>query len=389
MATFFSNSLNQFQAAVGEVGDAVAAVTTNAKDMLVNADQLIQAGQTEFEVIADNGLVKLRRYLPLQEESIDWFNGESIPVAKQRKRVPFVFVPPLAVNMLIYDLFPNRSYVKYLLARGYEVYMLDWGAPQKEHAHYDFQTYVGEFMPEFLSKVREHSGVEELTIHGWSMGGVFCLLYPSLTGDSKIKNIISVAAPVNSHASGPQGKIWNAIFDGPAKWVREYTDFRVHNLSPALFSIPGWANAVGFKLTTPVASLQGYWDLLMNLDDRDYVVKHSTMAAFLDKMVAYPGGIMQDMTIRVWMDNQFKQRRMVVGGKEVEIGQCKSSLLTFGGRGDAMVHANAAKGALDIIASNDKEFVLAPGGHMGVLAGSKAFDNNWKITADWLDSRSN
>ena len=31
--------------------------------------------------------------------------------------------------MLIYDLFPQRSLVRYLRARGFELYMVDWGRP--------------------------------------------------------------------------------------------------------------------------------------------------------------------------------------------------------------------------------------------------------------------
>ena len=30
--------------------------------------------------------------------------------------------------MYIYDLFPDRSLVKYLRAQGFELYMIDWGA---------------------------------------------------------------------------------------------------------------------------------------------------------------------------------------------------------------------------------------------------------------------
>lgn len=371
------------------VNTAITNGISNAADLVFNNDDMVLAGQASYDVVHDNGLVKLRHYHPLEEANIPLPNGDELAVSQKRHRVPLVIIPPLAVNMLIYDLFPNRSYVKYMLASGFDVYLVDWGAPQKEHRHYGFQEYVGEFMPEFLNKVREHSGQQEVSIQGWSMGGVFCLLYPSLTGDQDIQNIISVAAPVNTHASGPQGKVWEMVLNGPAQLIRRYTNFRVHNLDPKWFHIPGWANALGFKLTTPVGSLQGYWDLLMNLADREYVQKHTTTAAFLDGMVDYPGGIMQDMTIRVWLDNQFKRRRMLVSGKEVELGDCQASLLAFGGSNDPMVSAAAAKGALDVVASDDKQFVIAPGGHLGVLAGSKAVEHNWAITADWLAERSN
>ena len=52
-------------------------------------------------------------------------HGKPLRVTRKRHRVPLVIVPPLAVNMLIYDLFPERSLVKYLLARGFDVYLID------------------------------------------------------------------------------------------------------------------------------------------------------------------------------------------------------------------------------------------------------------------------
>src|SRR3990167_7433347 len=81
-------------------------IARNASDRLLRPELLINSGQTPYEVICDDGLVKLRHYRPEQ----------------QRHAVPLVIVPPLAVNMLIYDLFPERSLVHYLLEQGFSVY---------------------------------------------------------------------------------------------------------------------------------------------------------------------------------------------------------------------------------------------------------------------------
>jgi polyhydroxyalkanoate synthase len=43
---------------------------------------------------------------------------------------------------------------------------------------------------------------------------------------------------------------------------------------------------------------------------------------------------------------------------------------------------------LDIVSSKDKEFCVVPGGHAGVFAGSKAPENAWAISANWLVKRS-
>ena len=114
-------------------------VLNNANDRIFRARHLVLAGQTPFEVLHDNGLVKLRHYLPLADDSIR-VDGNVMAVNKSKHRVPLVIVPPLAVNMLIYDLFPERSLVKYFLARGFEVYLIDWGQPNRGHTHYNLHT---------------------------------------------------------------------------------------------------------------------------------------------------------------------------------------------------------------------------------------------------------
>lgn len=362
-------------------------VLGNARDRLLHSRELSQAGLTPFEVIHDNGLVSLRHYHRLSEDLI-LVDGEPLHVAQKQHRIPLVIVPPLAINMLIYDLFPERSLVKFLLARGFDVYLIDWGIPGFKHTHYNLHTYVAELMPEFLEKVRAHSGEKELSLHGWSMGGIMTLCYGGLNRDENIRNQVVLAAPVNAHASGQLGKVYQFI-SARAAWVREHTGFRIHNINPRLLHTPGWANTLGFKMTNPLGSIMGYWDLLKKLGDRDFVVEHATNAAFLDHMVAYPGGVVQDMMVRIWIDNEMASGSMPIGDKEARLDRISANLLAFAGKTDTMVTKDAVITLLDLVASEDKSFHIAPGGHMGVLSGSGAPGSVWVKTADWLAERSN
>lgn len=358
----------------------------NARDRFLQPESISLAGQSAFDVIHDNGLVKLRHYRPLNEPCIQ-ADGKTIEVSPHRYRVPVVIVPPLAVNMLIYDLFPERSLVRYLLAHGFDVYLIDWGKPGFRHTHYNLATYVCELMPEFLARIRSHCGHQELSLHGWSMGGVISLCYAAVSGDANIRNLVVLGSPIDSHASGQLGKVYQGI-SRFAETVRKHTGFRIHNVNPRLLHTPGWANAVGFKLTDPVGSVKGYWELLRNLGDREFVINHATNAAFLDNMVAYPGGIMQDMMVRIWIDNELADGRMNIGGQEARLANINSSLLAFAGKGDNMVTPDAMSRLLPLVSGTDKAFHVVPGGHMGILSGSHAPATAWPITTEWLAARS-
>lgn len=358
----------------------------NAGDRFLRAEKLTLADQTPYQVLHDNGLVKLRYYTPLNDERIP-LDGETLQVEKRRHRVPVVIVPPLAVKMSIYDLFPDRSLVKYLLARGYEVYLIDWGVPGRKHTHYNLNTYISEFMPLFLEQVRQHAGVQDLTLHGWSLGGVFTLGYSALSRDPHIRNLVIVGTPIDGHSSGVIGKMYQQLAK-QADWVRKNTSFRVHNLNPNWLHTPGWANVLAFKMLSPVGSIMGYWDLLKQLGDREYVVNHATNGAFLDNMVAYPGGIVQDMLIRVWIDNDLADGLMTIGEQTADLMQVKASLLAFAGKSDTMVTGDAVRPLLGLVGSSDSRFEHISGGHMGILAGSKAPKEAWRLMANWLSERS-
>lgn len=359
----------------------------NAFDRVFRAASLVQAGQTPFETLHSDGLVSLRYYPPLAEDFIE-LDGEEIQVQRQRHKTPIVIVPPLAVNMLIYDLFPQRSLVRFLRAKGFEVYLIDWGVPTREHTHYNMHTYVAELLPDYLNRVRAHSGEQELSLHGWSMGGMFTLFYSALSKDQHIRNAIVLGSPIDSHASGLIGVMYQRISD-VAEIVRARTGFRLHNLQPHWFHTPGWANTLGFKLSNPIGSVMGYWELIVRLGDREFVTNHATTSAFLDRMVAYPGGIIQDTMVRIWIDNQLSDGKIQIGDDWARLENVNANLLAIAGETDTLATPGAAKRVMDHVSSSDKTFRVIPGGHMGILAGSKAPRSSWLEMADWLAERSN
>ncbi|XID75853.1 alpha/beta fold hydrolase [Alkanindiges sp. WGS2144] len=353
----------------------------NANDRFFNAQSLSLAGKTPFSVVYENELVSLRHY------SVQSLQAESAPLIIKKHRVPVVIVPPLAVNMLIYDLFPQRSFIRFLLQHGFEVYLIDWGKPSRKHAKYHLGTYIQKLLPEFLQQVRQHSGQDELSLHGWSLGGVFALTYTALYQDKKIRNIILQGSPIDTHKSGYMGKVYQFL-NRRAQWVRQNTPFRLRQLPSQYFHIAGWQTTLGFKLTDPIGSLRGYWDLVKNLLDREEVANHATSSAFLDNMLAYPGGVARDLVLRFWIDNELSQGQMQFKDQTAYLKEVDSALLAMGSKSDNFVTADAVEPVLDLVSSQDKQFSYIPGGHMGIVSGKKAPTEIWPLIADWLDQRS-
>lgn len=366
------------------LGRLAGRIGENTVDWL-RRDELVLAERTPYDEVWREDIVRVRHYRPLDVDAIE-LQGETVPVARTRHAVPLVLVAPLAVTMRIYDLFPDRSLVKYLLARGFDVYLVDWGRPGRAHDGWHLETCFAQILPRALAAVRAHSGRQRLSLHGWSFGGLFALCYAAL-GDRDIANLALIGAPCDYHASGELGKQYQRLSRN-FRLIRGRTGFRVHDTPPALWRSPGWANALMFKAISPVATVQGYLDLLRNLDDRDYVAAHATNAAFLDDMTAYPGGVVQDIIHYLWTDNVLAQGHLPMRETDATFANVTASLLAVAGQDDTIVTRDGTAPILDLVASTDKALLEAPGGHMGILGGSRAPQTIWAPVADWLATRS-
>ena len=282
---------------------------------------------------------------------------------------------------------PQRSLVRFFLARGFDVYLIDWGRVTEEHADISLETYVLEWMPAALAQVRAHSGQTEVSLFAYCMGGLLTLMYAAATQDQNIRNMVTVASPVDMHQSGVAGRILSLVYR-PAEIVSRVLNVSVMDMPSRYLHIPGWLNSRIIKLTNPGGSLISYWELLVNMWDREFVQEHTTVSSWFDDMVDYPGETIKAMVAKMMLNNQMAKGRMRMGNRQALFEKINCSILAFAGDDDKLVSIRAARKVLDIVSSADKEFCVVPGGHAGVFGGSKAPENMWAISADWLEGRS-
>lgn len=356
----------------------------NARDRFLRSHELVQASQTPFEVIHQNDIVSVRYYPPLRVSHID-MAGKRIAVNHDEIATPLVLVSPLAVNMHLYDMFPNRSLVKYLRARGFELYLIDWGRPDWRQNHFHISDYVEKLMPEMLDAVREHSGQQKLSLHGWSFGGLFSYCTAAL--DENIANLALIGAPCDYHANGELGKQYQRIAR-QLRWVEKRTGWRVHNTKRRWWRSPGWMNSLMFKLTNPVGTMKGYVELVGKLHDREFITAHATNSAFLEDMVAYPGGVIQDIIQYLWAENRLAKGKLPFRDSKAELSDIKANMISVVGETDIIVTKDCAARLEDLVSSTDKTMLEVPGGHMGILGGSVGPEHIWPQVADWLEARS-
>lgn len=368
------------------VADKIFWSVVNGIEQYVFAENFIVSNLSPYDEILVDGIMSVRHYHPLKVKEIE-IAGQKIPVSDQKFRLPVVLVPPLAATSMIFDLMPHRSIVRYFLAKGFDVYLIDWGDVTADHTSLSLETYVMDWMPKAISSVQESSGQKDVSIFSYCMGGLISLMYLATSNDTSVKNLITVASPVDMHQSGVAGKVLSAIYQ-PAQTISSILNFSLMDLPARYFHVPGWTSSLVFKMTNPMGFVISSFEKFLNLWDRDYLEESLTMSQWFDDMVDYPGKTIREMSVNM-INNKMASGKMKIGKTKAEFSRVQASILAFAGEADKLVSVLAARKVLEIVSSEDKEFCVVPGGHAGVFAGSKAPENTWSISADWLISRSN
>src|SRR3954467_1667466 len=110
---------------------------------------------------------------------------------------PVLLVMSLVTKAYIFDLRPGNSFVDALLAKGLDVYVLDWGVPDAVESHNTFETYCDEYLPLAARAVMATSGTEELTVYGYCFGAVLSLLFLAGHPELPVRSFAIMATPVD------------------------------------------------------------------------------------------------------------------------------------------------------------------------------------------------
>ena len=333
----------------------------NGLDWLLR-DPKALVGRTPYDVVYQRDKLTVRRYRA----------GSVHP----RYAVPVLLVPPLMVKPFIFDLYPGRSMVAFLLKRGFRVYMVDFGEPDDADAYVTLDNYVVDWMPAACSVVKKSAGSSELSLLGYCMGGLFSLSHVAANADHSVRNIVSIGAPVDAAKMG--------LFAWMAQLAGGQTEFLVRRIG----NVPGGLSSAVFRLLTPMKNVTRYADLFMNMWNQEYVNGFDAMNQWVSQFIDYPQSAFLQFESEFVRRNKLVKGQMAFRGKVADLRRVQAALLVFAGRSDQIAPVAAVRAVLDAVGSTDKSFLLVPGGHMGVFAGAGAPELVWQPTAEWLAARS-
>jgi polyhydroxyalkanoate synthase subunit PhaC len=295
----------------------------------------------------------------------------------RRHAVPVLLVFALINRPDIFDLRPGNSFVEFLLSEGFDVFLLDWGYPEEEDSETGLEQYVCDELHWGIREVLRASGQDEVSLLGWCIGGTLCLMYAGTHPDNPIRNMVLLTTPVDT-----AGSLYG-------KWVAPQ-GFDVDYVAEGYQAIPGQAIDFANKLMKPVTN---YWTTYRRLwegvlDGKPRRAAYQPMARWVADNPPFPAAAYRDWITSMYKENSLVRGRMRLRGRRVDLDQVDQSLLVVTAGADHIAPPQGTKPLLGLVSSDDVTCIDRPGGHIGLMAGSKAREEIWPDIAQWLGERS-
>ncbi len=99
------------------------------------------------------------------------------PTAQAVRPVPIVLCTPWINKFYVLDLKPKTSLVRYLLEKGFDVYITSWKNPAAEDGDIGWDDYLKLGVAEAVRVARELSGAEKVHAVGYCVGGTLLATY--------------------------------------------------------------------------------------------------------------------------------------------------------------------------------------------------------------------
>jgi|SRR5579884_3176348 len=299
---------------------------------------------------------------------------------EQRHPVPLILIFAIMNRPSILDLRPGNSFIEFMVNRGYDIFLLDWGCPGLEDKNLGFDDYVLDYMTRAIRKMKSVSGCSEFSMMGWCIGAILATAYAALRPGDGLRNLMLLTAPLDY--SNRQGITFS-------HWTDERY-FDVDKVLAAFGNMPAEMIEYGAKALKPVENYIGnYMRLWDNIDDPRVVESWHAMNTWVTDNIPMAGRAFRQLVVDLYRNNRLMEGTWNLRGETVDVSRIRANLLMVIAGADHITPPCQAETLSDRVSSVDKETYRVAGGHIGIMAGSGAAKRTWPHIDGWLGPRSN
>ena len=296
---------------------------------------------------------------------------------EKRFQTPVLVVFALVNRPYILDLRPGKSVVAHFLQRGFETYNVDWGVPTPADKHLTIEDYVLRYLDHCVDQVRAQSGVKQINILGYCMGGTLTAMYAALRPE-KVKNLMLLAAPTDWSTQDSLLQVW--------------TDPKYFDIDKVIDTFgnapPQWLQG-SFLMLKPVSNLiEKYVNFYENMEDEKYLEDYFAMETWLNDNIPVAGETFRRFVKDLFQRNQLIEGKFELAGRRVDLKQINCPLLSLIAQHDHLVPPSQSMALHQVVSATDRKIINLPAGHIGLAVGSRAHRELWPKVCDWLEERS-
>lgn len=291
-----------------------------------------------------------------------------------------LLVPPLAAPALCFDLRPDASLARHLVATGRAPYLVDYGDIGFADRAMGFEDWVTDILPEAVRRVSEDRGGAPVDLVGWSIGGLFALLTAAANEELPIRSVTAIGPPLD-YSQQP--------FMPYLRAVAAPTGGRaVSSVIRAAGGVPAALTRIGYRLTALDREIKRPWFIAANITETDTLARMESIDRFQARMPGYPGRFYGQLWGRAMLADDLGRGRLELRDRTVELSKVTVPVLLIGGRSDVIVpRAMVRSGLRTLSGSPSVTYEEVPGSHLGILAGPTARETTWPLLDKFLAER--
>ncbi len=298
------------------------------------------------------------------------FRGTQAPTSK----TPILIVYALVNRPYMVDLQEDKSLVRNLLAQGEDVYLIDWGYPDRADRWLTLDDYINGYIRRSVDAVAAHAGVKKINLLGICQGGAFSLCFTSIYPE-KVKNLITMVTPVDFHT--PDNMLSN--------WTRQLdADLFVDTIG----NVPADLMNLCYLMLKPMRLLQQkYIGMVDILDDKTEVENFLRMEKWIFDSPDQAGEAFRQFMRDFYQGNKLVKGGLKIGRKEVDLAKITMPVLNIFAEQDHLVPPDASRALKNVVGTQDYTQIAFRGGHIGIYVSSRAQREVPPAIHDWLAAR--
>ena len=298
------------------------------------------------------------------------FKGENRPTAA----VPILIVYALVNRPYMVDLQEDRSLVRNLLARGEDVYLIDWGYPDRADRWTTMDDYINGYIDRCVDAIRGRHDLDAINVLGICQGGAFSICYSAMHPD-KVKNLITMVTPVDFHTDDNMLSHWTRAMD-----VDQFVD-TVGNVPADLM------NYCYLMLKPYRLNFQKYVGLADILDNEAELENFLRMEKWIFDSPDLAGETFRQFIKDFYQGNKLIKGGLVIGGQDVDPMNVTMPVLNIFAEQDHLVPPSASRPLGGIVGTDDYTEVAFKGGHIGIYVSGRAQREVPTAIHEWLAAR--